>query len=151
MRTLAIALALSLTPSIFGQNGLLVPVAGNGTTGTSGAGGPSVNAALTGGAICVDRFDNIYVADPSNNRVVKIDTNGILTLLAGNGAASSTGTRLGHSRIAEQPHRRGRGFIGDVLLRGGQWQPGAYDPSTGTFSQWRAAASPGLRKMAARR
>ena len=127
MRTLAIALALSLTPSLFGQNGLLVPVAGNGTTGTSGVGGPSVNAALTGGAICVDRFDNIYVADPSNNRVVKIDNSGILTLLAGNGTAASAGDN-GPATLASlnNPVRRGRGLLRRHIYRGGQWQPGAH-------------------------
>src|SRR6266481_6728512 len=91
MHKLAIVITLSFAPALVGQNGVLVTVAGNGTTGTSGVGGPSVNAALTGGAICVDRFDNIYVADKSNNRVVKIDTAGILTLLAGNGTAASAG------------------------------------------------------------
>jgi hypothetical protein len=92
MRKLAILVALSFAPALVGQNGVLVTVAGNGTTGSSGVGGPAVNAPLLGGAICVDRFDNIYVTDPSNNRVVKIDGNsGILTLLAGNGTAASAG------------------------------------------------------------
>jgi hypothetical protein len=91
MLKLAIVVALSFAPALVGQNGVLVTVAGNGATGTSGVGGPAANAALTPGAICVDRFDNIYVADPANNRVVKIDNTGILTLLAGNGTASSAG------------------------------------------------------------
>lgn len=92
MRKLAIVAALSFAPALVGQNGVLVTVAGNGTTGTSGIGGPAVNAPLTGGAICADRFDNLYVADPSHNRVVKIDgTSGILTLVAGNGMAASSG------------------------------------------------------------
>jgi len=87
-----ILVALVLTPALFGQGGVLVTVAGNGTTGTSGVGGPAVNAALAGGAICVDRSDNLYIADPSNNRVVKVDgATGILTLVAGNGTASSAG------------------------------------------------------------
>ena len=72
MHKLAIVIALSFVPALSGQNGVLQTVAGNGTMGTAGVGGPPLNAALVGGAICVDRFDNIYVADPSNNRVVLI-------------------------------------------------------------------------------
>ena len=87
----SILVALSMASALFGQNGLLVTIAGNGTSGTSGVGGPAVNAAVTGGAICADASGNLYIVDGANNRVVKVDTNGILTLVAGNGAASSAG------------------------------------------------------------
>jgi hypothetical protein len=92
MQKFAITLVLSLTPALFGQNGLIVTVAGSGITGTSGVGGPAVNAAISGGSICVDSADNFYIADRGNNRVVKVDApTGILTLVAGNGIASSAG------------------------------------------------------------
>lgn len=88
---LSLALALSLPLSLLGQNGVIVTVAGNGSAGTSGVGGPAVDASVYPGAICVDASNNIYITDNENNRVVKIDASGILTLIAGNGVASSAG------------------------------------------------------------
>ncbi|HEV3202381.1 MAG TPA: Ig-like domain repeat protein [Bryobacteraceae bacterium] len=92
MRTLAAVIALSFVPALLAQNGLIVSVAGNGTTGTSGIGGPAVNAPSSPLGICIDHADNLYIAEPGNNRVLKVDgITGILTLVAGNGAASSAG------------------------------------------------------------
>ena len=92
MRTLTAVIVLSLTPALFGQNGLIVTVAGNGTTGTSGIGGLAINAPTSGGVICVDSADNFYIAERGNNRVLRVDgVTGILTLAAGNGAPSSAG------------------------------------------------------------
>src|SRR5687768_6989084 len=40
----------------------------------------------------LDSADNLYIADVSNNRVVRVDAaTGILILVAGNGAGSSSG------------------------------------------------------------
>src|SRR3954454_4695220 len=119
MRKLAAVIAFSLAPALVGQNGVLVTVAGNGTTGTAGVGGPPVNAALVGGAICVDRFDNIYVADPSNNRVLKI-AGGVLTLLAGHGVPASPGD-FGPAVLASLNNPTGVAvdFTGDVFIAEG--------------------------------
>ena len=92
MPKFALALALSFLPTLLAQNGYVTTVAGNGTTGTYGVGGPATNASLGAGMICIDSADNLYIADGPNNRVVRVDAvSGILTLVAGNGAASSTG------------------------------------------------------------
>jgi large repetitive protein len=91
MHKFALAVALSLPFALFGQNGVLVTVAGNGTVGTSGVGGPAVNASIYPSAVCVDAAGNIYIADGEYNRVVEVNTSGILNLIAGTGAASSTG------------------------------------------------------------
>jgi sugar lactone lactonase YvrE len=65
-------------------------VAGTGTgTGlnrSQGDGGLAVNATLNEpGEVAFDRQGNIYIADTSNARVRKIDTNGIITTVAGPG------------------------------------------------------------------
>lgn len=72
---------------------MITTVAGTGVAGTGGAGGPAVNAQLTGpGGIGLDSADNLYIADSSNNRVVRVDAgSGILTLVAGNGVAMFAG------------------------------------------------------------
>jgi trimeric autotransporter adhesin len=72
--------------------GMLSVYAGNGQPGFSGEGGPAVNASLaTQQGIAVDGQGNLYVADTSNQRVRKVDTNGVITTVAGNGNAGFAG------------------------------------------------------------
>ncbi len=71
-------------------------VAGTGTQGFSGDGGPATKATFSfgmsfnvaGGGIAVDSTGNIYVGDCSNSRIRKIDTNGTVTTFAGSGNGS---------------------------------------------------------------
>jgi uncharacterized protein (TIGR03437 family) len=42
-------------------------------------------------AIVVDSANNLYIADPGNNLVFKVDTQGVLTVVAGNGIAGYSG------------------------------------------------------------
>jgi len=73
-------------------NGIITTVAGYGYSSFGGDGGPALNAYLklpTG--VCLDADGNMYIADMWNNRVRKVDTNGIISTFAGNGAYSSTG------------------------------------------------------------
>ena len=72
--------------------GLITTVAGRGTNGFSGDGGWATNANLffpTG--VAVDGFGDLYIADQSNNRVRRVDTNGIITTVAGTGATGFLG------------------------------------------------------------
>jgi len=68
-------------------------VAGNGTWGFSGDGGPATSAQLsrTPEAVCVDGNGNLYVADTSNYRVRKVDSTGTITTYAGNGLSGNSG------------------------------------------------------------
>ncbi|HXB75695.1 MAG TPA: Ig-like domain repeat protein [Candidatus Acidoferrales bacterium] len=79
-----------LVPALMADTGLITTIAGG---GSGGVGGPATSAQLTTpGGIAIDSADNLYVADSGNNRVVRVDAaTGILTLVAGNGAASSSG------------------------------------------------------------
>lgn len=71
---------------------LINTVAGNGTVGYSGNGGPATSATLhSPGAVAVDGSGNLYVADQNNNVVRKVATNGIITTVAGNGTAGYSG------------------------------------------------------------
>ena len=63
--------------------GIITTVAGNGSHGFSGDGGPAVSALLdmkdfTGG-VAADSAGNLYIADTGNNRVRKIDPGGIIS------------------------------------------------------------------------
>jgi sugar lactone lactonase YvrE len=73
------------------RTGIVTTVAGTGTRGYSGDGGPAINAQLGGpGDITVDAAGNIYIGDGSNHRVrrVSVDT-GIITTVAGNGSMNT--------------------------------------------------------------
>jgi len=72
-------------------NGIITIVAGNGQSGFSGDGGPATNASLQYAGLAVDDFGNLFIADGGNNRIRKVDTNGIITTVAGDGTPGYTG------------------------------------------------------------
>ena len=73
-------------------NGTLTLVAGNGTSGYSGDGGPAVQASLSNPwGIAVDKTGNIYIADELNNRIRRVSPDGIITTVAGVGTAGFSG------------------------------------------------------------
>ena len=64
--------------------GVIHTVAGNGTAGFSGDGGPATAASLNGPfAVAVNAAGEIYIADTNNNRVRKVDLKGMITTVAG--------------------------------------------------------------------
>jgi uncharacterized protein (TIGR03437 family) len=121
--------------------GMITTVAGNGTRGYSGDGGPATAAELNWPyAVAVDALGNLYIADSYNNRIREVSTNGIITTVAGDGnyeygpipgnieatavqvnqpsgvAVSATGdlfiSDTGNNRVLKVPS--GSGFIFDV-------------------------------------
>jgi len=75
-----------------GTNGIITTVAGNGIYGYSGDGGPATNAALYNpSGVAVDALGNLYIADTYNQRIRKVATNGVITTMAGKGAAGYSG------------------------------------------------------------
>ena len=73
--------------------GIITTIAGNGTFGFSGDGGPATAAELdVPYRLALDAAGNIYLSDADNNRIRKINTTtGIITTVAGNGTAGFTG------------------------------------------------------------
>lgn len=70
-----------------GTNGVITTVAGNGAPGYWGDGGLAQHASLqypTG--VAVDTSGNLFIADNYNERVRQVDTNGVITTVAGDGA-----------------------------------------------------------------
>jgi sugar lactone lactonase YvrE len=73
-------------------NGIITTVAGNGLQGYSGDGGPAIIAILDNPEnVAVDAAGNLFIADCNNNCIRKVDTNGIITTVAGNGAYGYSG------------------------------------------------------------
>ena len=66
--------------------------AGNGQAGFGGDGGPATQAMINRvDALAVDGAGNVYMADEKNNRVRKVDRNGVITTFAGTGTAGFGG------------------------------------------------------------
>ncbi|MEW6237624.1 MAG: cohesin domain-containing protein [Candidatus Omnitrophota bacterium] len=73
-------------------SGIITTIAGNGTWGYSGDGGPAVSASLyIPDGICVDATGNLYIADYYNNRIRMVNPSGIITTVAGNGTSGNSG------------------------------------------------------------
>jgi len=73
------------------SNGVISTIAGNGTSGYGGDGGPATSAELNVPyGVAVDSAGAVYIADTWNNRIRKV-SNGIITTVAGNGTAGYSG------------------------------------------------------------
>ncbi|MBZ5606629.1 MAG: hypothetical protein LAP38_00085 [Acidobacteriia bacterium] len=73
------------------SGGVLRTVAGS-TCGFSGDGGPATKAALSQtAAVAFDSHNNMYIADRGNQRIRRVDANGIITTFAGNGSNDFAG------------------------------------------------------------
>jgi hypothetical protein len=67
-------------------------VVGNGVGYFAGDGGMATNAGLYGPyAVSVDSLGRMFIADSYNSRIRKVDTNGVVSTVAGTGVASYSG------------------------------------------------------------
>jgi sugar lactone lactonase YvrE len=100
-------------------SGIITTVAGNGTAGYSGDGGPATSASfLQPYEIVVDGPGNIFVADVFNNRIRRVDAqSGIITTVAGNatqGFAGDGGPAT--SASLNNPYGVALGSSGNLLI-----------------------------------
>ena len=73
-------------------DGVITTIAGTGERGDGGDGGPATMAQLNRPYAAVpDSAGNIYVADRSNSRVRRIDSQGVITTFAGTGESGNSG------------------------------------------------------------
>jgi uncharacterized protein (TIGR03437 family) len=89
--------------------GTITTIAGFGTPGFSGDGGPATSAALNRPrAVAIDANGNVYVADTGNDRVRKIDPLGVITTVADSlsGPRGVAVDRAGNVFIADTGHNR---------------------------------------------
>lgn len=136
-------------------NGTITTVAGNGTEGFSGDGGPATLASLTRAyGVTVDSAGLLYICDTFAHRIRKVDANGIITTVVGNGSAVYAGDggpatlasinapfgaavdRNGNIYIADQSNRRIRrvttgGIITTIAGNGTRAYKGDGGPAIG--------------------
>jgi uncharacterized protein (TIGR03437 family) len=81
-------------------NGTISTIAGTGTPGFSGDGGPATEARLQLNAgiwtqftagVAVDMVGNVYIADSYNHRVRRVGLDGVIRTVAGNGISGQAG------------------------------------------------------------
>ncbi len=128
------------------SDGLITTVAGNGVAAFGGDGGLAVDASLhdpTG--VAVDSAGNLYIADAFNDRIRKVDLDGVISTFAGSGVGGFGGdggaataamldcpTRIafdgfGNLFIADQCNHRIRKVDGNGIITtvAGSGTPGA--------------------------
>ena len=72
--------------------GTISTVAGNGTTGFGGDGGPATAASLNSPLfVAVDSAGRLYIADSENSRVRRVNGNGVITTVVGAGTYGHSG------------------------------------------------------------
>jgi len=82
-------------------NGIITTIAGGSAAGFAGDGGPATQSLLNfPHGLALDHAGNLYIAD--SPRVRKIDTNGIISNVAGNGSAAAFDTGDG-GRAVDAP------------------------------------------------
>lgn len=89
------------------KTGIITSIAGTGTGGFSGDGGPAAQALLHDPhSIVFDRAGHLYIADVRNHRVRKVDSKtGVITTLVGNGKREPApdGAKLGANTPVSGP------------------------------------------------
>ena len=75
-----------------GTNGIITTIAGGGTRGFSGDGGPATAALLRSATgVIVDSGGDLFISDAVDSRNRKVDTSGRITTYAGTGTAGAAG------------------------------------------------------------
>jgi sugar lactone lactonase YvrE len=133
-------------------NNIITTVAGNGSgTGYSGDGGAATNASLWApsawpwmpSATCI-------LLTPEQQRIRKVDTNGIITTVAGNGTALFRGRRRGHQRQLYYPSGVALDASGNLYIADSANNASARWTPTASSPPWRAMAAPAIPGTAAR-
>src|SRR5579871_4769053 len=74
------------------SNGIITTIAGTGTSGFSGDGGPATQAKISVPySLALDPAGNVYIGDEGNRRIRKITPGGTITTIAGTGGSGDTG------------------------------------------------------------
>ncbi len=120
LAALGVALALAVGPVDAAPDDIAA-FAGNGTSGTSGDGGPATAAQLSGPlAVAVGAAGNVFVADGANSRIRRVDGANVISTVAGDGTLGfggdgglATAAQLGEP-LGIAVDASGNLFIGDT-------------------------------------
>lgn len=101
-----------------GTDGKILTIAGNGTASFRGDGGQAVDASLNHPeAVAVDSAGNVYIADTFNHRIRKVNGDGVILTVAGNGNNTYSGDGvLAASSSLNYPRGVAVGASGDIYI-----------------------------------
>jgi len=102
-------------------SGIITTFAGTGEAGFSGDGGPATEAMLrkpTG--VALDDEGNLYIADRNNHRVRRVNRNGVITTIAGNGKNGYSGDDGPATSARVDPRKVAIDSRGNVYIRAGE-------------------------------
>jgi sugar lactone lactonase YvrE len=96
---------------------IITTIAGNDTGAYRGDGGPASLAEFNS-PVCIacDNAGNIFIADPGNSRVRKINSSGIVSTIAGNGIASNNDDSIATGAELNLPFGVAVDGIGNVFI-----------------------------------
>ena len=133
--------------SVTAPSQVINAVAGNGTAGYTGDGGPAINATLNlPQGLALDKDGNLYIADTGNNVIRKISTSGVITTFAGNGTAAYSGDGgLAASASLHEPNDVAVDSKGNLYIADGRnWSVRKVDASTGKISTYAGTGMNGI-------
>ena len=122
-------------------SGIITTVAGTGSSGYSGDGGPATSAQLDYPyGVAVDAGGNLYIADTYNHCVRKVSAAGIITTVAGNGSPGYSGDG-GPAASAQlyEPYGVAVDASGNLYIADSTTAASARSPHQGSSPPWRAA------------
>lgn len=90
--------------------GIITSVVGNGDGTDSGDGGPAIQAGLTPLALAFDKAGNLFISDANNNRIRKVDAQGVISTVAGTGSTAGYSGDGGPATQANLASPYGLGF-----------------------------------------
>ena len=100
------------------NNGIITTFAGYGMLGFTGDGGPAVAAQIRSPfGIATDYAGNVYFTEYGNNKIRRVDNNGIITTIAGSGLSGFSGDG-GNPLLAKMNHPGGIAInqYGDIVF-----------------------------------
>ena len=103
-------------------SGIITTIAGTGSRGFTGDGGPAAEARLSfPRGVAVDAAGNLYIADFENHRVRRVDPSGTITTFAGGGDALGDGGPAVQARLGLPDglavDAAGNLYIADIVAR----------------------------------
>ena len=98
--------------------GVLQTVAGNGSVGYAGDGGPARLAQLNAPSACAtDSAGTLFIADTANHAIRKVTAAGVISTVAGTGAAGALGDgNAATSALLASPHGVAVDDMGDIFI-----------------------------------
>lgn len=128
------------------SSGSISTVAGNGVLSFSGDGGQALNAQMNAPqGVAADSAGNVYVSDTGNNVVRKVAKNGVISTIAGNGAAGNGGDGgAGPSAQLNSPLGLAVDLSGNLYIADSQNAKVRKVSSTGVISTVAGNGTPGF-------